>query len=203
MDILKLDDIYRLYAAQFVYKFFTFTLPEPLKPLFTLVTDTHSYMYRHSTVNKLCLWRSRLTTTTQSIINNGPKIWNSLPEHIYLNTHNANAFVRRQVFSKNVDDIEKSSDTLRGFIQVTRPHNAPFFLSSVLMKDDSEESIEETINDIYKHMKRKGCTVKSVRKIKQYGNVLSVKIVGIQSESDKVLDENFWPIGIRCRKWTN
>ena len=103
----------------------------------------------------------------------------------------------------NVDDIEKSSDTLRGFIQVTRPHNAPFFLSSVLMKDDSEESIEETINDIYKHMKRKGCTVKSVRKIKQYGNVLSVKIVGIQSDSDKVLDENFWPIGIRCRKWTN
>ena len=71
------------------------------------------------------------------------------------------------------------------------------------MKDDSEESIEETINDIYKHMKRKGCTVKSVRKIKQYGNVLSVKIVGIQNDSDKVLDENFWPIGIRCRKWTN
>ena len=102
LDILKLDDIYRLYAAQFVYKFFTFTLPEPLKPLFTLVTDTHSYMTRHSTVNKLCLWRCRLTTTTQSIINNGPKIWNSLPEHIYLNTHNANAFVRRQVFSKNV-----------------------------------------------------------------------------------------------------
>ena len=86
LDILKLDDIYRLYAAQFVYKFFTFTLPEPLKPLFTLVTDTHSYMTRHSTVNKLCLWRCRLTTTTQSIINNGPKIWNSLPEHIFKHT---------------------------------------------------------------------------------------------------------------------
>ena len=76
LDILKLDDIYRLYAAQFVYTFFTFTLPEPLKPLFTLftlVTDTHSYMTRHSTVNKLCLWRCRLTTTTREYYKQWPK----------------------------------------------------------------------------------------------------------------------------------
>ena len=96
-----------------------------------------------------------------------------------------------------------STDTLRGFIPVLRPRNTPFFLSGILMKDDDMDNVDETINDIYKFLKRKSCAVKSIRKIKQSGIVLSVKIIGLQSDSDKFLGNTFWPAGIRCRKWTN
>ena len=105
--------------------------------------------------------------------------------------------------SYSTPDNNKSSDTLRGFIPVNRPRGAPFFLSGILMKDDNRDNVDETINDIYDYMKRKDCAVKSVRKIKQSGIVLSVKIVALQSDSDKLLDPHFWPAGIRCRKWTN
>jgi hypothetical protein len=101
----------------------------------------------------------------------------------------------------NPPDDTISSDTLRGFVPVNRPRNAPFFLSGILMKDDDIDNEEDTIKDIYDYIKRKGCVVKSIRKIKQSGIVLSVKMVGLQSDSDKYLSADFWPLGIRCRKW--
>jgi len=84
-QILKLDDIYKTYAAQYIFRFFTHYLPKPLTTLFILVSDTHSYATRHNTIHKLRLWRARTTTTSQNIITTGPHIWNMLPDRIYLN----------------------------------------------------------------------------------------------------------------------
>ena len=78
---------------------------------------------------------------------------------------------QRSTTYRNPDD-DSNTDELRGFIPVNRPRYAPFFVSGIRMKNDNQDNVDDTVNDIYNYMKRKKCTVKSVRKIKQSGIVL-------------------------------
>ena len=101
----------------------------------------------------------------------------------------------------NKDKSPKSSDNgeLAGFIPVKgKARNTPIFVSGIMMKDGD---IDETVKSVYTYIAKRGCNAKSVRKIKENGTTASVKIVLSQSESDKLLNDGFWPHGIYCRLW--
>ena len=62
-------------------------------------------------------------------------------------------------------------------------------------------SIDDTIESIYKHIKKKGFEARGIWKINQTGFTLSVKIVFPRECIDQVTDDGFWPDGIMCRQW--
>ena len=103
LNILKLDDIYKLNVAKYCHNYFSSTLPSHLLTLFSIVPDLHEYATRHNTRHTLKIHRPRTVTTSQHILCNGPKIWNSLSNTLYIN-HNSQ-LVRPQVFSKRLKKL--------------------------------------------------------------------------------------------------
>ena len=80
LHVLKLQDIYEMEIAKFMYNYNNHNLPSPLLNNFTLnysIHDHHTRQYMHfRAIN------CRLNTAFQSILYKGPQIWNSLPDKI-------------------------------------------------------------------------------------------------------------------------
>jgi len=102
-NILKLDDIYKLYVAKYCHKYFSSMLPSSVSSLFTTVSDIHEHATRRNTCHTLKLHRPRTVTTSQHIISNGPSVWNALPNVLYVG-HNSH-LVGPQVFSKRLKTL--------------------------------------------------------------------------------------------------
>ena len=93
-------------------------------------------------------------------------------------------------------------DDLQGYTQVTRPRYIPLFVSGVKMKnDDVDDTIQAMQNYIKKVNER--IRIRSLKMVKQSGGYMSAKLVILAEHGDNVVDGNFWPIGIYCRKWIN
>jgi len=80
LHILKLDDIYTVQAAKFVFKYKQNALPLPLQSLFMSNSDIHQRITRQS--QDLHVKKCRTTLATHHITCKGPQIWNSLPNYI-------------------------------------------------------------------------------------------------------------------------
>jgi len=93
------------------------------------------------------------------------------------------------------------SDELTGFTVVERRAKlTALFISYIVVNDNN---VDATIGRVVTYMETRGCTVRSVRKIKQSGVTLSVKAVVKQSDEENMMADGFWPEGIRCRQWNN
>jgi uncharacterized protein YkuJ len=89
---------------------------------------------------------------------------------------------------------------LKGFIPVERRvRNAALYVAGILIN----ENVDKTILCVYNYLKERQCQSKSIRKLKESGNTLSLKILIPVDCCDNILAENFWPKGIFSRKWIN
>ena len=79
LRILKLRDLYQLNVARFMYKFTRHLLPSPLSNYFQMYRH-HSYGTRQRDNPQAP--KHRLSITTKSILNMGPKIWQMIPEEL-------------------------------------------------------------------------------------------------------------------------
>jgi hypothetical protein len=97
LDMLKLDDIYRVQSCKYIYKYICGLLPPPISNIFRLAQDTHLHSTRQSTAYKLNTYKARTLVASQAIVNMGPKLWNCISPILYL--YNGN-LVSIQTFSK-------------------------------------------------------------------------------------------------------
>ena len=86
LNILKLPDLYKLYASKYMFSVISNSLPCPLLNIFTLAQDTHGHNTRHSKTLKLKVKTTRTMVATKSILNMGPLIWNSVSPILYFNS---------------------------------------------------------------------------------------------------------------------
>ena len=100
LNILKLDDIYKLCVAKYCHNYFTSSLPSNILTLFSTISDIHEHATRHNTCHTLKKYKPRTVTTRQHIICNGPNVWNSLSNVVY--TGRNSQLVHPQVFSKRL-----------------------------------------------------------------------------------------------------
>ena len=88
LGILKLDDVYKLNVGKFIFSYMKKELPLPIMNIYTLVGDIQTHNTRSNTKYRIQPQNRRSVIASQSILHNGPQIWNSTPMHIYVNLYN-------------------------------------------------------------------------------------------------------------------
>ena len=88
LGILKLDDVYKLNVGKFIFSYMKKELPLPIMNIYTLVGDIQTHNTRSNTKYRIQPQNRRSVIASQSILHNGPQIWNSIPMHIYVNPYN-------------------------------------------------------------------------------------------------------------------
>jgi hypothetical protein len=81
LGLLNIYDIYKTQTLVFVYKSKNFLLPAQYNNYFTDIKKVHSYATRSST-SKLHIHKAKKLCRINTLIIQGPKHWNSLPELI-------------------------------------------------------------------------------------------------------------------------
>jgi hypothetical protein len=84
LHILKITDIYKLQVAKYVHGYVTNSLPFSLMDIFTPL-NLCGHNTRQSEARKLRFPKTRTIVATRSLVNMGPKIWNSIKSELYLN----------------------------------------------------------------------------------------------------------------------
>ena len=102
------------------------------------------------------------------------------------------------ILSSSMPNNARQVSDLQGFMPVPKDKTVPLFLTGILMNNDS---IEDTIGNIKTHITSMECSVKSARKIKVSGDVMSAKVIISKQDEEKLLSKDFWPKGIYCRQW--
>ena len=82
-DILKLEDIFVLEMAKFMYQYHNNTLPELFQNYFKRSSECHKYSTRSATNQKLFVPRVNTTHGQLSCLYTGVKIWNNLHLEIW------------------------------------------------------------------------------------------------------------------------
>ena len=82
LEILQVDDIYRLEVGKFMFKFYNDLLPENFKEYFKFVSGIHHYNTRMS--SNMCMYPIKLNTkfSKNSLKCKGVEVWNDIPLHI-------------------------------------------------------------------------------------------------------------------------
>ena len=91
LAILKIVDIYKLHVTKVILAHIRNELPPALQNTFHLDNDTHLYNTRQNDNKyriKSRIWRT--VVASQSILHNGPKIWNALESKLYINKNKDN-----------------------------------------------------------------------------------------------------------------
>jgi hypothetical protein len=97
---------------------------------------------------------------------------------------------------------QQEDDLLQGYTQVIRPRYAPLFVSGVKIKNNN---IDDTIQAMLNYIKRSNelINVRSLKLVKQSSGYMSAKLLIVAEYLDTLVDKDFWPKGIYCRKWIN
>ena len=90
LRILKLDDIYKINVSKFILAFMKHELPPPIMTLYTPAQNPQNYNTRQNMKFKIKPQIRRTLQASQSIIHNGPNIWNSLDNQLYINENTQN-----------------------------------------------------------------------------------------------------------------
>jgi len=80
LNILTLDDIYKIELCKFMYGHITRSLPTPLLSIYTPNTDIHTHNTRHSKDVHVTARHTNLIS--RSFIHTAPDIWLTIPENI-------------------------------------------------------------------------------------------------------------------------
>ena len=83
LGILKLDDLYKLNVGKFTFSFTKKELPLPIMNIYTLVGDIQTHNTRPNTKYRIQPQNRRSVIASQSILHNGPQIWNSISRYIH------------------------------------------------------------------------------------------------------------------------
>ena len=95
-NLLKLSDIHKLQVSKYVLMFLQNQLPSALNNIFVVSNTIHEHNTRHCSILNLKPYRPITYHTRNSILKNGPEIWNKLSSHLYLIN---NSLVSRQCFA--------------------------------------------------------------------------------------------------------
>ena len=76
LNLIRLEDIYRIEVLKFMYKYVNKMLPESLLNIFTHTTNIHNYETRQ--MQHLRCYRPRTNLSMHSLLYNGPKFWNDI-----------------------------------------------------------------------------------------------------------------------------
>ena len=79
LKLLKLEDIYQLEVCKFMFKYVNNALPKQLCNIFKRTSVIHAYGTRQTT--HLRSYKARTNVVTNSILCNGPVMWNKLHNH--------------------------------------------------------------------------------------------------------------------------
>jgi len=122
-------------------------------------------------------------------------------------TIRVNADSDQTLIKQRVDVIQHSSlppqssstkPALEGFVPVERRHKKTvFYVGGILIKQNTNTTIE-LLSDF---VKDKNVIPRSIWKINETGNTMSVKLVVNEKDKDIVSDTGFWPDGVYCRGW--
>ena len=82
MRVLKLDDIFELELAKFMYRFQNNTLPRPFAFSFRKISEVHSINTRSASQGMLYPFKSCRKVGTKSIRHRGVPCWNNIPLEI-------------------------------------------------------------------------------------------------------------------------
>ena len=94
---------------------------------------------------------------------------------------------------------ETSWHQLKGFVAASgRSKHTLVYLAGIIAVS---QNIDDTLQCIYTYLKDKKCEPKSIKKLKESGNTISVKVLIPVECVDDIIAEGFWPEGIICRKW--
>ena len=85
LRILKLDDIYKIIVSKFILAFMKHELPPPIMTLYTPAQNRQNYNTRQNMKFKI---KPQIRRTLY--IHNGPNIWNSLDNQLYINKNTQN-----------------------------------------------------------------------------------------------------------------
>ena len=77
LHLFKLHDIYELEVGKFMYNFVYGNLPHSLSAMFTFVHYIHIYQTRQK--SKIGPFNNSTTRSSNSLLCNGPAIWNAIP----------------------------------------------------------------------------------------------------------------------------
>jgi len=80
MKILKLNELYDLQVSTFMFKYMNSLIPNPLKTLFVLNKQLHSYNTRNRNNPIVPMHRTELGK--KCVAHMGPIIWNKVPDNI-------------------------------------------------------------------------------------------------------------------------
>jgi hypothetical protein len=80
LQILRLDDIYKVELGKYMYNYVNNSLPKALLNIFKWTHNIHIYQTRQQTYLRPI--KCRLNVTKQSILAKGPDVWNTLPENL-------------------------------------------------------------------------------------------------------------------------
>ena len=90
--ILKLNEIYKLKIAKYMFSFTKNTLPVPLSIIIICNSTIHTYNTRN--VNNPHMYRTRTNIATKCLRHKGPDIWYKLPDELKL-AKSQNIFTHR------------------------------------------------------------------------------------------------------------
>ena len=79
LGILKLDDVYKLNVGKFRFSYMKKELHLPIMNMYTPVGDIQTHNTRSNTKYRIQPQNRRSVIVSQSILHNGPQIWNSIP----------------------------------------------------------------------------------------------------------------------------
>ena len=86
-----------------------------------------------------------------------------------------------------------------GFVPVSKKTKlSSVFVAGIRINDND---VNHTIQCIHTYLENNNCRRKYIRKIKETGVTVSVKIDINQGDADKLVADDFWPDGIYSRYW--
>ena len=96
LQILKLEDLYKLEVAKFMHQFSQNKLPCRFRHYFSHPSDRHTHSTRHASGKNISLPRFSSTKTQRSIKYIGAKIWNDIPLDLKQLSYNKFKFSYKQ-----------------------------------------------------------------------------------------------------------
>ena len=103
LNLLKVDDIYRVEILKFMYHYANGNLPISLSNIFTYTSCIHSYNTRQA--KHIRPYNPRTNTSQNSLLFKGPKLWNDLPT-LYQNKCTIKSFAS----TLRIDTIQQYRD---------------------------------------------------------------------------------------------
>ncbi len=100
LEILKLEDMFELQIAKYMYNFAQYTLPRSLMMMINFNDNVHSHNTRHR--HHPHVNRRRTILASKTLRHKGPEIWYKISDHVILTrtVHSFSKYFKKKLLTK-------------------------------------------------------------------------------------------------------